>query len=525
MGFILKSAVDNFLNAPREDHRWMKSLTAEEVTDLLNDLRPRPKLWPTIDLHQKIAFYLGVTHESFSYWIDMGGGKTLLSLELFKYWRQCDAVRRMLVFVLSDKAFLTWERQIKKFEIGVPVTALEGSSKDKWRQFHKFGDGIILTTYPGAVAMCTAKVQGKQGRNKLKLQNELVDELTTGSNMLVMDESTRLGNLQSLSHQLCSRIGDQVDYRYALAGRPFGRDPTMLWAQQHIIDGGESLGETKGLFQAAFFTKEPNRFARSKYVFDFKFKKLMAPELSRLMQHRSITYEEHEYKIPGKVRRIIEPVRFGTDSQAYYIRAATELAKAKGNFKEMQNMFLKLRQITSGFLGFKNDDTGDKASIAFDTNPKLEKLIELIGGLRDDRKAVVFYDFTWSARQITDTLRNIAHVKHIWLWSGTKDARQQINRFLNDSACQVAVINNKVGAYSLDGLQEVANYVFYYESPVAVIDREQGEKRVNRPGQKRQVYIYDLVVEKSVDERILDFHREGQDLMTAVRHDPQLLLR
>jgi SNF2 family DNA or RNA helicase len=86
------------------------------------------------------------------------------------------------------------------------------------------------------------------------------------------------------------------------------------------------------------------------------------------------------------------------------------------------------------------------------------------------------------------------------------------------------VINNKVGAYSLDGLQEVANYTMFYESPVSPIDREQAERRLRREGQKRRVFQYDLVTRGTVDEKILTFHAEGEELFKALVRNPKSIL-
>jgi hypothetical protein len=522
---ILKSAVKQFLKRPRDDHRWLKGLKKQEVDELIASLEPKPKLWPHLMLHQKISFYLGVAYGSFAYWLDMGSGKTLVALELMKYWYRCGAIKRCIVFVITDKAFPTWETQIERFKIGLPVVALEGSSEHKWEQLEKFKHGIVLVTYAGATAMCSETVQRK-GKKKAnwKLDKGLMNRLCDGAGMLVMDESTRAGNDQSLSHKLCDYLSDRLEYRYALAGRPFGRDPTLLWAQQRLIDEGVSLGETKAIFQEAFFSKVQNPFARSRYVFDYTFRKEMMPKLTEIMQHRSISYEESEFQDVAKVNRIVEPVYLSRTTRKYYDHGVKELAKAKGNFVETKNLFLKLRQMTSGFVGIKDDETGEKASLEFDDNPKLDRLLELIQEVPLDRKAVVFYDYTWSAKKITSALPFLLDIKCIWLWSGTKDFRSELKQFANDSKCRVAVINNKVGAYSLDGLQEVANYLFFYESPVSVIDREQAEKRLNRKGQKRRVWIYDLAVTKSVDMRILAFHKEGKDLMEMVRKNPEGLL-
>ena len=521
---ILKSAIDKYTGQLRDNHTWMKELTHEDMDELIASLRPRPKLYPKLRLHQKISFYLGVCYPKFSFWIDMGGGKTLLLYELAKYWRQCGTAKRIVVFVKSNKAFLTWEKQAKRYNIDIPLMALEGPSATKWLQLETFTEGIILAPYPGAVAMCSAKVKGKKGKNKFKLQPELVDRFSNGVDMMAMDESTQVGHTTSLAHKLCMRVSKNLEYRYALAGRPFGRDPSLLWAQQRIIDRGASFS-TKELFQAALFSKEKNQFSKSRYAFVYTYKKSKSPILSKMMQHRSITFEEHEWGDVPKFSKIIADVPFAPDSQEYYRRAAQELVKSRGNYRETKNTFLKMRQITSGFLGFKDDESGEKAQLAFATNPKLETLLDLIEEMPYNRKAVVFYEYTWSAKQILPALFKLG-AGSIWLWSGTKDVRKALTKFDQDEDCRVAVVNNKVGAYSIDGLQDVANYLFFYESPVSVIDREQAEKRVKRQGQRRRVIQYDLVVPDSVDQRILDFHKEGKDLMAAIRKDPkQLLIR
>lgn len=812
--------VKAYLNEPKDDFRWMKQLKRDDLLDLINDLRPRPKLWPDMRQHQLVAFYLGVaygfddadrTGGGFSYWLDMGSGKSLIALELMKYWRQCGHMRRGLVFTLSDKAYPTWERQIDKFEIGIPFTSLEGSSAEKWATLDKFKDGIVLCSYPGAVHMVSDKQRGK-----MQLQQDLIDKLSADVDVLILDEcfpsdtqittsagpkridslipgelvltssgfrpiksvmkkqseiivdlklsdgglisctpnhpfftdlgwvcagnlkgrylydeasvrtlqqrvftpkaiqeaqvsgvplfvdvqsaeemqeailqstlrseservshnwealleqgqatvcqasqayqpdlqetrtwlerknpwgqwqanpegtassswrirlavetgayhligpqaawlsnllqgrlsptkkevgyrsgraksfqpkiirskerrsvapirvesvsyrkldspinvytleiegcphfyaegflvhnSTRAGHAKSLTHQLCDYIAEYTRNRYALAGLPFGRDPTMLFHQQKIIDGGASFGATLGMFHEAYFTKEHNIWAKSRFAFNYTFDKSKTEQFSRRMQHRSITYEEHECTDVPKVVEIRVPVRLRGEARQYYERVHEEIVElAKSGNADLQatkNVFLRMRQITSGFLGFKSDETGERAQVVFTQNAKLDALLEELGGVPEGRKAVVFYEYTWSGRRISEELKK-GGIGHAWLWSGTKDYRKELDRFMKNKSCLVMVLQSKLGAFSLDGLQEVANYLFYYESPVPVIDRRQSEKRIKRPGQKRRVYQYDLICQGTVDEKILEFHREGADLMRSVRKDPRILL-
>lgn len=524
---ILKSAIKKYLNRDVDDHRWLKDLNHKEIDALLATLRPKPKFSTELRLHQKVCFYLGVTYPQFSFWLDMGSGKTLLMLELIKYWFRFGDMKRALVFVLSDKAFPTWENQIKRFDINIPAIALEGSSREKWHQLSTFDRGIVLATYPGAVAMCSVKGIKRRGRKRkqgLSIDPNAVYDLIDGVGVFAMDESTKAGHSTSLIHEMCARISKRVECRYALAGRPFGRDPTMLFNQQLLIDHGETF-LTKGLFQAAFFSREHNHFARSRFSYNYTFQKSKLPQLSRLMQHRSISYKAKECVDLPPVTRTVEHVKIGKDIRSYLQESLKALKHAKGNKQEIEKVFIRMRQITSGFLGYKDDETGEKAQIAFPTNPKLEKQLDLIEELPFDRKAVIFYEFTWSARQLIDALKQLKH-KSIWLWAGTKNARAELDKFMNDKECRFAIIQNKVGAYSIDGLQEVANYGFVYESPVSVIDREQLEHRLIRQGQKQdKVFIYDLVVPNSVDERILEFHKEGESIMDILHRDPNRIFQ
>lgn len=524
---IPKVIIQEYLNRPLDTHVWVKSLGTEELQHAINALKPRPKLYPGLKRHQLACFLLGVAHPQFAYWLDMGTGKSLITLELLRYWWQVKRLRRAIIFITSDKAFPTWEKQIARFNIDVPYVTLEGSSTEKWRALDEFEDGLILVSYPGAVHMTSVEIEvkgkGKRKKRKMVLDPKLVDRLCTNLDAIVMDESTRASGHQSLTHKLMDKLGSRAArIRYALAGRPFGRDPTLLWAQHYLIDRGETLGETLGLFREAFFTSAPNRWVnpyRAQYIREYTFDKRKQPLLARMIQHRSITYGAEEcIDLPSHVS-VIEEVKFPAEAREYHRLAIEKIIASKGNMREIKNVFLRMRQLSSGFIGFVDDETGERAQIEFDDNPKFDRLFELLEEMPQDRKAVVFYEFTHSGRKIFNAAQSY---KPIWLWSGTKDYKRDLHNFENKPEYRLAVVNNKVGAFSLDGLQ-VANYCVFYESPVSNIDREQAERRLRRQGQTRKVFQYDLIVKGSVDAKILKFHAEGQSLLNTLLRRPALI--
>jgi len=517
---IPRAAVKNYLARPLDSHLWVKGLSNAQLDAALQQLDPPPSLNVRTRIHQKACFLLGVAYPQFCFWLDMGTGKTLLSLELLRYWFQCGLIKRAIIFVTSDKAFHTWEKQLVEFGIRLPITALEGSSLQKWKQLEEFGDGLVLLPYPGAVAMASRRVTAvKKKKHELQLDKKLVARLAQWGQALVLDESTKAAGRGSLTHSLLAKLRNTAKVRYALAGRPFGRDPTMLWAQHMLIDGGETLGETVGMFRSAFFTEKQNYWG-GPYSKDYKFKTKLQPVLARMAQHRSITYTADECIELPKVVPVVELVKFDEEARAYYERLVKQVLAARGNMREMKNVFLRMRQISSGFIGLKDDETGERVEIEFQHNPKLERLLELAEELPEKRKAVIFYEYTYSGRKIASLLKEQLGIKPIWLWAGTKDTKKELQRFATAPDCTVAVINTKVGSMSLDGLQDVANYTFFYESPLSSIDREQAERRLIRQGQRRKVFQYDLLVENTVDQKIREYHAEGEALFDALLRNP-----
>lgn len=519
---IPKAAVDAYLDRTLDSHLWVKSLTDKQLDSAIASLNPPPDLNPRFRLHQKACFLLGVAHPKFCFWLDMGTGKTLLALELLRYWIKCGKIRRALIFVFSDKAFPTWEKQVEEFGINLPVVTLTGSSEQKWQQLSDLKEGLALVAYPGALYMATTRAQGRGGKNKLKLDPVKVKRLQNWAQALVLDESTRASG-DSLTFALISQLRKTATVRYALAGRPFGRDPIMLWSQHYLIDDGETLGETKGLFRAAFYTEKQNYWAPNSYAKDYTFKTSMQTKLSEIIQHRSITYAATECIDLPKVVPITEAVSFPEEAEAYYRKVIEQAIEAKGNLREMTNIFLRMRQISSGFVGMKDDTTGERAEIEFEQNPKLERLLELIEEVLEGHGSVVFYEFTRSGRLIVSRLKKLGY-KPVWLWSGTKDVKKELELFAK-SKRPVAVVNNKVGAMSIDGLQKVASYDFEFEAPLSVIDWEQARRRLVRDGQKHKVFQYSLQVKGTVDERIREYHAEGEDMFKALLRDPATVLK
>ena len=387
---------------------------------------------------------------------------------------------------------------------------------------------VYLITYPGLVALCTSlepKKKNPKKRHRVidKKKLRAVLSIMTG---IVLDESTAIMNHGSMTYKICNKFAGALEYRFALTGTPFGRDPQALWTQFYFVDRGETLGPTLGIFRDAFFTKKERYWGGYEYKFKGKLpkdrtdflkmkgkKSKWTKKLHELLCNRSIFYDESEcIELPPKSYQT-RTVTCPEDTMVYYDRIKERLVAARGNYRVIKNSFLNMRQLASGFLGLKNDETGAGIKVEFPDNPKLDVLMELVYDTPLTSKMVIFHEYVWTGDKIASLLK-AKGVKFERLGSGQKDPRLALRRFRTDPEFRYFIVNNHSGAFGLN--LQVANYGVFVESPTAPIIRKQCEKRIRRSGQTKRVFFIDIVMKGTKDEQILEFLKEGEDLFQAI---------
>jgi SNF2 family DNA or RNA helicase len=506
---IRKAAIKAFLDRPRYDYRKYKKLSDADLEEMKAELPIRPPIWSKLDKHQKVCFLIGAAQRRFAFLLDTGMGKTMLSLALARYFEAEGSLRSGLVLVPNRANKEEWAREIEKHSPGLCYRILEGSSERKWKQLEDGRDCLLtIETYAGFIRMaCELAPSKKKGKNKLKPSPVLVRRLVKQFDGLWLDESTSVKNHLALPYRICRQISKEAELCFALSGTPFGRNPADLWPQMFLIDGGHTLGETLGLFRAAFFSSKINYWGGSEH----KFKKKEDDKLHRMLANVSIRYEPKETDLPALIP-IKKYVDLSSEPQAYFDKARALLLSSHGNWQEQKNAFLRMRQISSGFLGYKDDDSGEKAQLEFDDNPKLNLLLSILETLT--HKAIVFHEFLYSGRLICRELQEMG-IGHRLLNGQTKDPKEALKAFDSDPKVRVLLLNNAAGGFGLN--LQVAQYGIYYESPVSAIIRKQTRRRFERQHSSHdKVFQYDLLCRGTYDERILAFHKEGDDLFAAI---------
>jgi len=444
------------------------------------------------------------------YLLPMGLGKSKIILDIVSCL--CAPTVVLVPNVVNIEG---WREQIRLHAPHLRAVGLDqGTREQKEAEAFEGEADILLVTYAGLNSLLSDRVpstrKGKgttAGKTELTPNLERIAAFADHWDVLVCDESTSVMNRRSLTTRVCMALAERMPFRYCLTGTPFGRTPEALWSQFYIADLGYALGRTITLFRQAFFTQKRNYWGGYEYSFQTR----LQPELRRMMAASSIHYRTEDcVDLPDRVG-VQVPVLFPEPAEEVYRKIVVELRAAKNNPQFLENAFIRLRQIASGFTSYWGDEGRECVSLG--VSPKEDALVEWLQELPVEEKVVVFHDFIYTGDQLSSRLQT-EKIKHGRIYSGTRDKAAVLRAFLYDPQVRVLLLNNQSGAFGLN--LQVARYIAFYESPVSPIIRAQAEKRCHRPGQDRTVFIYDFFVRHSIEEKILRYLREGRDLLQSV---------
>lgn len=502
---INQSAIDAFLARKLDSFDYIKEYNKEELLDALPmDAAPWLRdLWG----HQLACLLLCTAFHRFMLFVDMGGGKTLITLSLLRLRKQQGEKPKAIVFVPYITSIETWIEETTKHAQDLKCVPLYGTTEQNYRDLTTQDGDLFVMCYASAVAMLGEK-RKKPGRKKLTINPDFVRKTFVGFDTLIMDEIHRCKSHDSLTYRMCRAISAETEYSIGLTGTPFGRDLQDLWAQFYLIDFGETLGETLGLYREAFFTAKSGWFGGTEY----KFKKKLLPLLKITLQNKSIRYSIDEFAdMPEMIRQPIH-IKPHDGILNHSTRAIAEFEKLRavgGSYQELNSEYLKIRQLASGFMTFKGEDD-DRIQVNFDENPKLDALQQLIEDMPFDSKMVVFHHFVYTNQLLSERLIKMK-IDHARVYGKTKDPIGELRKFKNNDKCRVLLLNDKSGSSSLN--LQIANYAVFFEQPDSPIDRQQAERRIWRPGQQKRVWIIDLLMNATYDQRIFKNNNEGRDTL------------
>lgn len=415
---------------------------------------------------------------------DMGLGKTLQALAHLLIEKQAGRLQQPALVIAPTSLMGNWRREAQRFAPELRVLLVHGH--DRQKHFDAFAEyDLILTTYP------------------LILRDE--DQyLRYTFHYLILDEAQAIKNAASRTTQIIYSL--KANNRLCLTGTPMENHLGELWSMFHFLMPG-FLG-THERFARLFRTpiekqgdggRQQQLRQRIQPFMLRRTKEVVASELPPKTEIvRSMALE-------GKQRDLYEIVRLAMDA-----KVQEEISK-KGFARShimILDALLKLRQVCCDPRLVKLDKARNVQESA-----KLELLMTLLPEMVEEgRKVLLFSQFTSMLALIEEELQT-AGIVYSKLTGQTKNRDEVIAHFQEGNA-QVFLISLKAGGTGLN--LTAADTVIHYDPWWNPAVEQQATDRAYRIGQDKPVFVYKLITEDTVEEKILKLQEKKQALADSL---------
>lgn len=487
---------------------WIARLTGQEF---------KGKTPPRLHQLQGIAAALYSRQILLRY--DMQLGKTKMALDIVDHLKKCGLSGGTgLVFAHSPVGLLTWQNQAMEhsdLDVRIAHTKLD----TVFDALEQEAD-LVVMTWSGMQQMFCEKRLNRKKQPTLYTIKGLLEELAPCFSLAIIDEIHKLKNPYSLWFEMASKLVKEAEWRIGLTGTLLNRDVFGIWAQIALLDGGARFGWNYQFFQAAF-GKSSYNYGAGRALPSFDKDKL--PIVSKRLATVALEYNRDETGLEVRTERNVTQLGMYGDQLQAYMDCLGNIIQNEGQVFEIEDSFMRLRQISSGFLPF-TDTFEAKHVRSLKNNVKLEWLTDFLAEAPDDLPIIIFHEFTRSGQLISAALDKLK-ISHAWMYGGSTQAqdRESVAAF-QAGRKRVFLTNSASGGTSIT--LNRADYVLFYESPVAPITRSQAEARPNAERGTRMLVIDDLVCSPT-ERKILGFLKEGKDLVHELRtaKDKRALLR
>ncbi|WP_306554842.1 DEAD/DEAH box helicase [Acidovorax sp.] len=427
---------------------------------------------------------------------DMGLGKTAQALAHVLAEKEAGRLIRPALVVLPTSLLFNWQAEATRMAPGLRVLALHGASRGQ-RYLQIADHDLVLTTYP-------------------LLWRDVEALAAEPFHLLILDEAQMVKNAGSRSARALRKL--QAPHLLCLTGTPLENHLGELWAQFDFLMPG-FLGDVRS-FNARWRKpiEENGETLRaqllSQRVRPFILRRRKQDVATELPPRTEVI---QRVQLQGKQRELYEAVRTTADKQ---VRRALERQSFDGAQITILDALLKLRQVCCDPRLVK----GTTKTAHSMERAKLELLADMLPALVDEgRRVLVFSQFTEMLGLAAELLDTLA-LPYLTL-TGQTPPRQRgavVRQFQaqDETSAPILLVSLKAGGLGLN--LTAADTVIHLDPWWNPAVEEQATARAHRIGQDQPVFVYKLVVEGSIEERMLELQARKAALAQGVLgHDAE----
>ena len=426
---------------------------------------------PNLHLYQHDMVRFMLTHPHCALFVDMGLGKTLVTLTVFNMLHWTGKAAKALVIAPKKVAESTWSGEC-----------------EKWDNLHRFkvavAVGDLKTRTEAMESDADIIVTGRD--NVIWLKEWLVKKrkrLDSMFDMVILDELTSFKSHDSKRFKALKNDIQTVKYVYGLTGTPAPNGYGDLWAQMMLIDGGDALGRTITEF-------------RERYCYSFQFpgavftlykvRNEMKDEILKAIEPKVLQLSAKGLIELPPCTMIEYPVELDPVARKQYNKLKKDmiLQLPSGDDVEADTaaaLAMKLLQVCNGAV-YTEDGQYECISQA-----KIEGLVEIVEQAKSP--VLVFYQFKHDIQRIKEALKGMSVRKY--------ESAQDLADW-NEGKIDVLLAHPASCAYGLN-MQQGGHVCVWYGTGYNLELFQQANARLYRQGQQYPVMIYILMCKDTID--------------------------
>ena len=425
-------------------------------------------------------------HEACALLLDMGLGKTVITLTSVKGLLERGEVRKVLIIAPLRVAQTTWPSEIAKWDHlkGLTYKVATGTEKQRIAALGEKADIYIINR---------ENVDWLINNNAVRFDFDMV----------VVDELSSFKSHQAKRFKSLLKVRWKIKRIVGLTGTPSSNGLMDLWAEYKLLDQGERLGRYITHYRDKYFVPDKRN---ANVIFSYKLKPFAEQCIYDAVRDITISMKCTDYlRMPELINNYVEVELDSKESEAYQTLKKEMIVEVigEGEVDAINSAVLasKLLQMANGAVygeGKKVINIHDRKLDA------LEDLIEAANG----KPVLIAYWYKHDLSRIKERFpcREILTDGDITDWN---EGRIQIG-LIHPASCSMGL-----------NLQQGGSTLIWFGLTWSLELYEQTNARLWRQGQKDNVVIHHIVTKNTMDEKVLkalESKCEVQDaLIDAIR--------
>jgi len=418
--------------------------------------------------YQQYAIDFLLQHEQAGLFLDMGLGKTVITLTALKQLKKKGEIDKTLVVAPKIVAENVWKQEPEKWDHlqDLSFSYILGSPKKREKALKVKADIYVIT------------------RDNIAWLVELLRN-NWFFDTLVLDELSSFKNHQSKRFRKLREIRPYVSRVIGLTGTPIPNGYMDLWSEMYLLDMGERLGKYISEYRRNYFNAL-NRWSFIEYKLMPGADKTIEQKISDIclsMKAKDYLNLKEPQVIDVNVELSSKEMKAYKEMEKEAVLAIDEEVITATSAGIAVN---KLLQLANGAIYTK-----DQKDYKIIHNRKLEALEELIEQAAGEN-VIVYYTYQHDKERILQKFpeaRILKTEKDVEDWNAGK--------------IKMLVAHPASAGHGLN-LQDGGSIAIWFGLNWSLELYQQANARLHRQGQKNTVRIYRIIAENTVDNRVLE---------------------